>query len=74
MNQPITYAVQRNVAATDKLGNPTLIALCVVRMPDGTGTTLAIPEGLLATIPPEGRADFIAHEVEAAVGYEVTRH
>lgn len=74
MNQPITYAVRRNVAASDKRGGPAMIALCLIRMPDGTGTTLAIPEGLLATIPPDKQADFIAAEVEAAIGYEVTRH
>ena len=73
MNAPITYGVQRNVAATDKSGRPVKIALCVIRMPDGKATTLAIPEGLLATIPPDKRDDFIASEVEAAVGYEVTR-
>jgi len=73
VNQPITYGVQRNVAATDKGGRPVKIALCVVRMPDGSGTTLAIPEGLLATIPTDKLDDFIDSEVEAAVGYEVTR-
>lgn len=73
MNQTITYAVQRKVSATDKRGSPIQIALAIIRMPDGTGTTLAIPEGLLATIPPDKLDDFIQSEVEAAVGYEVTR-
>lgn len=73
MNQPISYAIQRNIAAKDKTGKPCKIALALIRFPDGTGTTLAIPEGLLATIPPQGVDDFIAQEVEAAVGYEVTR-
>ena len=69
----ISYAVQRFVKATDKNGRPASIALCLIAMPDGTRTTLAIPEGLLETIPPDKRDDFIASEVEAIVGYEVTR-
>ena len=73
MNQPITYAVQRNIPATDKNGRPEKIALAVILMPDGSGQMLAIPEGLIATIPPDKRDDFIASEVEAVVGYEVTR-
>jgi hypothetical protein len=73
MNQPITYAVQRRVGCTDKYGNPCVIAMCLIRFPDGTGTTLAIDEDLLATIPPDKLDDFIASEVEAAVGYQVTR-
>lgn len=73
MNEPIEYAVRRNVEAKDSRGKPCRIALAVVKFPDGTGTTLAIPEGLLATVPPDKVSDFIASEVEAAIGYEVTR-
>jgi hypothetical protein len=73
MNAPITFAVRRNIDATDKRGTPCKIAMAVIRFPDGTGTTLAIPEGLLATIPADKLDDFIASEVEAIVGYEVTR-
>ena len=73
MNAPITFVVRRNVEATDKRGDPANIALCLIRFPDGTATTLAIPEGLLATIPEDKRDDFIASEVEAAIGYKVTR-
>ena len=69
----ITYAVQRNVKATDKMGRPTRIAMAVIRLPNGQATLLAIPEGLIATIPPDKREDFIESEVEAVVGYEVTR-
>lgn len=73
MNQPVTYALRRNVPSTDKNGRSALICLAVIRMPDGSGKTLAIPEGLLATIPPDKREDFIAAEIESVVGYEVTR-
>lgn len=73
MNQQISYVVRRNVEATDKDGRPTRIALALIRFPNGDATTLAIPEGLLATIPPGAVEDFIEQEVQAAVGYEVTR-
>ena len=74
MNQPITYGLRRNVAASDKMGRPTRIAMAVIRLPNGQATLLAIPEGLLATIPPDKLDDFIASEVEAVIGYEVTRN
>lgn len=73
MNAQITYSVRRNVKAKDKNGRPCKIAMALVLMPDGKTQILAIPEGLLDTIPPDKRDDFIAHEVEIAVGYEVTR-
>lgn len=73
MNQSITYHVSRNVSAVDKYGKPERIALCTILFPDKTTASFCIPEGLLATIPPESRDDFIASEVEAAIGYEVTR-
>ena len=69
----ISYGVSRNMAASDKDGRPCSIALVLVQFPDGTTHKLAIPEGLLATIPPGKQDDFIASEVEALVGYEVTR-
>lgn len=69
----IALRVRRNVAATDKMGQACKIAMAIIRFPDGTGTTLAIPEGLLATIPPDKVDDFIASEVEALIGYEATR-
>lgn len=69
----ISYGVSRNMPATDKDGRKCMVALAIIQFPDGTGTTLAIPEGLLATIPPDKRDDFIASEVEAIVGYQVTR-
>lgn len=72
-SEPITYAVRRNVSATDKRGSPIRIALCIIRYPNGDAATLAIPEGLLATIPPHRLDDYIAHEVESLIGYEVTR-
>jgi hypothetical protein len=73
MNQRISYGVSRNMSALDKAGKPCRIALCLIQFPDGKIERFAIPEGLLATIPPDKRDDFIASEVEAAVGYEVTR-
>ena len=73
MSQRITYAVQRNVAATDKHGDPCFIAMVLVRFPDGKAHPIAIPEGLLATIPTDKVDDYIEHEVETLIGYEVTR-
>lgn len=68
----ITYSVRRHVPAT-KDGKPCKIALALIQFPNGTGTTLAIPEDLIKTVPPDKREDFIASEVEAIVGYGVTR-
>lgn len=73
MNRTITYTVRRNVAATDAKGHACMIAMALVRFPDGTTHPVAIPEGLLATVPPADRDDFIAHEIETLIGYEVTR-
>lgn len=73
MNQPISYGISRNMSAVDKDGRPCKVALCLIQFPNGGIVKLAIPEALLATIPPDKREDYIANEVEAAVGYEVTR-
>ena len=69
----ITYAVRRNVQATDKHNLPCKVALAIIRFPDGTATTLAIPEALLKTIPPDKRDDFIESEVQGVMGFAVTR-
>lgn len=74
MQSSITFAVRRNVPANDDRGRPTKIALCLIQFPDRSVQTLAIPEGLLATVPPQAVDDFISQEVESAIGYEATRH
>lgn len=73
MNQFIGYGVSRNMKATDKDGRNVTVALCLIELPDRTTRTLAIPEGLLATVPPDKVDDFIHSEIESVIGYEVTR-
>jgi hypothetical protein len=69
----ISYTVRRNMPAKDSSGFPCKVALAFIRFPDGTGTTMCIPEGLLATVPDDKRDDFIAHEIETTFGLSATR-
>lgn len=65
----VRFTVRRNVAATDKTGAPTKIAMAFCELENGHRFTCAIPEGLIK-YSGEG---IIANEISTAAAREMSK-